>query len=51
MRTPGRKVSARRNDAMIAAIALANQLPVYTCDAGDFKGIDGLEVVAIPVPA
>lgn len=51
LRESGRKVSARRNDAMIAAIALANELPVYTCDAGDFDGIDGLEVVTIPVPA
>jgi tRNA(fMet)-specific endonuclease VapC len=51
LRESGRKVSARRNDAMIAAIALANELPVYTCDVGDFEGIDGLEVVTIPVPA
>lgn len=51
LRQAGRKVSARRNDAMIAAIALANELPVYTCDARDFEGIDRLEVVAIPVPS
>lgn len=51
LRQAGRKVSARRKDAMIAAIALANELPVYTCDARDFEGIDGLEVVSIPVPA
>lgn len=51
LRASGRKVSARRKDAMIAAIALANELPVYTCDARDFEGIDGLEVVTIPVPA
>ena len=35
---------------MIAATALSNGLPVYTCNAADFVGIDGLEVVAIPVP-
>jgi tRNA(fMet)-specific endonuclease VapC len=35
---------------MIAAIALANSLPVYTCNPDDFAGIDGLEVVPIPVP-
>jgi tRNA(fMet)-specific endonuclease VapC len=51
LRQAGRKVASRRKDAMIAAIALAKQLPVYTCDGGDFKGIDGLEVVSIPVPA
>lgn len=51
LRQAGRKVAARRWDAMIAAIALANGLPVYTCDARDFEGIDGLEVVTIPVPA
>lgn len=51
LRQAGRKVSARRKDAMIAAIALAKELPVYTCDARDFQGIDGLEVVAVPVPA
>ncbi len=50
LRQAGRKVSARRNDAMIAAIALANRLPVYTCNARDFEGIDGLEIVTIPVP-
>lgn len=51
LRASGRKVAARRRDAMIAAIALARELPVYTCDARDFEGIDGLEVVTIPVPA
>jgi tRNA(fMet)-specific endonuclease VapC len=35
---------------MIAAIAVANGLPVYTCNPADFAGIDGLEVVAIPHP-
>lgn len=50
LRHAGRKVAARRRDAMIAAIALANELPVYTCDVRDFEAIDGLEVVTIPVP-
>jgi hypothetical protein len=35
---------------MIAAIALANDLPVYTCNPADFTGIDGLNVMAVPVP-
>ena len=32
---------------MIAAIAVANDLPVYTCNPADFEGIDGLEIVAV----
>jgi hypothetical protein len=35
---------------MIAATALANGLPVYTCNPDDFVGIQGLEVIAVPVP-
>jgi tRNA(fMet)-specific endonuclease VapC len=50
LRSGGRKVSARGYDAMIAAIAIANDLPLYTCNPGDFEGIDRLEVVAVPVP-
>jgi predicted nucleic acid-binding protein len=50
LRQAGRKIESRRKDAMIAAIALANDLPVYTCNPRDFEGIDGLEVVPIPVP-
>lgn len=51
LRRTGRKAKARTFDAMIAAIALANDLPVYTCNPDDFSDIDGLEVVAVPVPA
>jgi tRNA(fMet)-specific endonuclease VapC len=50
LRRTGRKGAARAYDAMIAAIALANGLAVYTCNPADFAGIDGLEVVAIPHP-
>jgi len=50
LRRSGRKAAARAYDAMIAATALANDLPVYTCNPGDFSEIDGLEVVAVPVP-
>lgn len=49
LRRAGRKTSARAYDAMIAAIALANDLPVYTCNPDDFAGIDGLKVVVVPV--
>ncbi len=41
----GRKHSARSYDAMIAAIALARGLPVYTGNPADFEGIEGLVVV------
>lgn len=51
LRRSGRKAAARAYDAMIAAIAIANSLPVYTCNPHDFSGIEGLEVVAVPVPA
>ncbi|MEP6650908.1 MAG: type II toxin-antitoxin system VapC family toxin [Lapillicoccus sp.] len=47
LRRLGRKASARSFDAMIAAIALANDLPVYTCNPDDFAGIDGLRVVTV----
>jgi hypothetical protein len=50
LRGGGRKVAARGYDAMIAAIAIANDLPVYTCNPGDFEGIDRLEVIPVPVP-
>lgn len=50
LRRAGRKTQARAYDAMIAATALANGLPVYTCNPQDFAGIDGLTVVEVPVP-
>lgn len=50
LRRDGRKAAARAYDAMIAATALASGLPIYTCNPEDFDGIDGLEVVAVPVP-
>jgi hypothetical protein len=50
LRRGGRKVAARGYDALIAAIAIANDLPVHTCNPGDFEGIDRLEVVVVAVP-
>ena len=49
LRRAGRKVNARAYDAMIAATALANGLPLYTCNPNDFVGIEGLDVVPVPV--
>jgi predicted nucleic acid-binding protein len=45
----GRKARGRRAvDLLIAAVALANRLPLYTCNPGDFAALDGLvEVVAV----
>ena len=50
LRRAGRKPAARAYAAMIAATALSNGLPVYTCNPADFTAIDGLTVVAVPVP-
>ncbi len=50
LRAAGRKPSARSYDAMIAATAIAEALPLYTCNPRDFEGIDGLTVVAVPNP-
>jgi tRNA(fMet)-specific endonuclease VapC len=50
LRRAGRKPAARAYDAMIAAIALSNDLPLYTCNPQDFTGIDGLVVVGVPHP-
>lgn len=50
LRRAGRKTTARAYDAMIAATAVANGLPIYTCNPADFSGIDELDVVAIAIP-
>ena len=50
LRRAGRKPAARAYDALIAATAIANSIPLYTCNPSDFAGIDELEVVAIPHP-
>jgi len=50
LRRRGRKPASRVYDAMIAATAVANELPVYTCNPPDFKHIDNLEVIDIAHP-
>ena len=42
--------TARAYDALIAAVAISNDLPLYTVNPGDFEHIDGLDVRAIPHP-
>ena len=44
----GRKPRRRAVDLMIAATALANRLPLFTTNPGDFAGLDGL-VTIVPV--
>ncbi|MEA3503459.1 MAG: type II toxin-antitoxin system VapC family toxin [Actinomycetota bacterium] len=50
LRKVGRKPAARAYDAMIAAIAMSNDLPIHTCNPRDFAGIEGLTVIAVPHP-
>jgi tRNA(fMet)-specific endonuclease VapC len=50
LRRSGRRVQARAFDAMIAAVAVANDLPVYTSNPRDFAGIEALTVVPVPHP-
>lgn len=51
LRRSGRKPTARAFDALIAATALAQDLPVYTANPDDFAGIDGLDVRTVAPPS
>ena len=44
LRSSGRKPAARAYDALIAAVAISRDLPVYTANPADFAGIDDLDV-------
>lgn len=50
LRRSGRKPSARAFDALIAATAIANELPLYSCNPRDYAGIDDLDLVELPHP-
>jgi tRNA(fMet)-specific endonuclease VapC len=50
LRRAGRRVRPRAFDALIAATAMANDLPLYTCNPRDFVGITGLQLVEVPHP-
>jgi tRNA(fMet)-specific endonuclease VapC len=50
LRRSKRKTSARAFDALIAATAIANGLPLYTCNPRDYVGIDDLDLVPIQHP-
>ena len=50
LRRAGRTASTRAFDALIAATAVAHDMPVYTVNPDDFAGISGLRVVPVPHP-
>ena len=50
LRCAGRKKAARAYDALIAATAIANGLPLYTCNPEDFDSIPALDLRPVPHP-
>lgn len=46
----GRTPTARAFDALIAAIAIANDLPLYTVNPTDFRSISDLDLREVPHP-
>lgn len=50
LRTSGRKPAARAYDALIAASAVAHDVPLYTCNPDDFSGIPRLDLRAVTHP-
>jgi len=50
LRSSGRKRAARAFDALIASVAIAHELPLYTVNPEDFEGVAELELVAVPHP-
>jgi predicted nucleic acid-binding protein len=50
LRGVGRKPAARAYDALIAAVAIANDLTLFTVNPTDFAGISELRVAVVPHP-
>ena len=50
LRGAGRKATARAYDALIAATAIANGLPLYTTNPDDYAAFTELELVPVPHP-
>jgi tRNA(fMet)-specific endonuclease VapC len=50
LRSAGPKPAARAYDALIAATAIAEGIPLYTCNPDDFAGIDELDLRVVPHP-
>jgi len=49
LREAGRKPTARAFDALIAATAISRDLPLHTCNPGDFAGIPELDLRPVTV--
>jgi predicted nucleic acid-binding protein len=48
----GRRPRGRVADLMIASIAVANKLPLFTTNPADFRGLESVvTVVPVPIPA
>jgi predicted nucleic acid-binding protein len=50
VRTSGRTARARSFDLLIASIAVANDLPLYSVNVDDYVGIDELDLRAVAHP-
>ena len=50
LRRSGRHVRPRALDVLIASVAVAHELPLYTCDPDDFAGLEDLTLVAVRHP-
>ncbi|MCO7218934.1 hypothetical protein [Klenkia sp. PcliD-1-E] len=50
LRSSGREPAARVDDALIAASAIAEGVPLYTYNPADFAGISGLDLRKVPHP-
>ena len=50
LRRSGREVRPRALDVLIASVAVANDLPLYTCNPNDFTGMEDLTLAAVPHP-
>lgn len=50
LRARGRKRRARAYDALIAAVAIANELPLFTVNPDDFRGIEALDLRPVGHP-
>ncbi len=50
LRASGGEPAARAYDALIAASAMAYDLPLYSCNPSDFEAIPRLELRAVPHP-
>lgn len=50
LRRAGREPQVRADDALIAAVAPTDDVPLHTANPDDFAGFDDLRVVPVPVP-